>query len=147
MKLNTTRFGEIEIAEEKIISFPLGIPGFIDLKRYVLLDYKDAVKWLHAVEDPDVAFIVTDPFAFFPDYSLKLDDEEESFLGIKNPADVVVLIILTVSENNLTANLKAPIVFNAAELKAEQILIDDERYSFNMPIPGLPTENSKESAK
>ncbi|MCL4492059.1 MAG: flagellar assembly protein FliW [Nitrospirae bacterium] len=143
MKFNTTRFGEIDIDEGKIITFPLGIPGFTELKRYVLLDYKEPIRWLHAVDDPDVAFIVTDPFTLFPDYNLKLDDEEENFLGIKDPAYVVVLVILTASESNLTANLKAPIVFNASNLKAAQILIDDERYSFKAPLPVMPKESSK----
>ncbi len=143
MKFNTTRFGEIDMDEGKIITFPLGIPGFTELKRYVLLDYKEPIRWLHAVDDPDVAFIVTDPFTLFPDYNLKLDDEEENFLGIKDPAYVVVLVILTASESNLTANLKAPIVFNASNLKAAQILIDDERYSFKAPLPVMPKESSK----
>ncbi len=143
MKFNTTRFGEIDIDEGKIITFPLGIPGFTELKRYVLLDYKEPIRWLHAVDDPDVAFIVTDPFTLFPDYNLKLDDDEENFLGIKDPAYVVVLVILTASESNLTANLKAPIVFNASNLKAAQILIDDERYSFKAPLPVMPKESSK----
>ena len=143
MKFNTTRFGEIDMDEGKIITFPLGIPGFTELKRYVLLDYKEPIRWLHAVDDPDVAFIVTDPFTLFPDYNLKLDDDEENFLGIKDPAYVVVLVILTASESNLTANLKAPIVFNASNLKAAQILIDDERYSFKAPLPVMPKESSK----
>ena len=143
MKIQTTRFGEIEINEERIIQFPLGIPGFNELKKYVLLDYKDSIKWLHAADDPDVAFIVTDPFVIFSDYSFSLNDDEEKFLGIGKPEDVVVLVILNVSDTGLTANLKAPIVFNASNLKAAQILVDDERYSFKVPLPSLSQESGK----
>jgi flagellar assembly factor FliW len=134
MKINTTRFGEIDIEEDKIISFPLGIPGFPHLKQYILLDYKDPIKWLHAVDDPDVAFIVAEPFSLFPDYSLTVEDDIEEFLEIKDVGDTVVLVILNVSDNTLNANLKAPLIVNIAKLKAIQIILEDDRYSFRTPV-------------
>ncbi len=140
MKINTTRFGEIDIEEDKIISFPLGIPGFPHLKRYILLDYKDPIKWLHAVEDPEVAFIVTEPFSFFHDYSLTVEDDVEEFLEIKDAGDTVVFVILNVSENALNANLKAPLIVNIAKLKAVQIILEDDRYSFRAPVQSLSKE-------
>ena len=140
MKLNTTRFGEIEVEEDKIIEFPLGIPGFTALKRYILMEYKEPIRWLHAVDDPDVAFIVTDPFAIFPGYTFDMSDEVKDFLGIRDPKDIVVLVIITVEGSSLTVNLKAPIVFNAANFKAAQMLIDNDRYSFKEPFPVLPSK-------
>ena len=134
MKINTTRFGEIDIEEDKIISFPLGIPGFPHLKQYILPDYKDPIKWLHAVDDPDVAFIVAEPFSLFPDYSLTVEDDIEEFLEIKDVGDTVVLVILNVSDNTLNANLKAPLIVNIAKLKAIQIILEDDRYSFRTPV-------------
>lgn len=140
MKVATTRFGEIEIDEGKIITFPLGIPGFPELKRYFLLDYKDPIKWLHAVDDPDVAFIVMDPFSLFPAYSVDIDDEVELFLEIKEPTDTVIFTILTVADTVVTANLKAPIIVNSSNFKAAQILLEDDRYSFKVPLPALPSK-------
>ncbi|MEW5744043.1 MAG: flagellar assembly protein FliW [Nitrospirota bacterium] len=138
MKLKTTRFGEIDVDEGRVITFPLGVPGFPELKRYVLVEYKEPVKWLQSADDPDVAFIVTDPFVIFPDYSITIDDETESYLGIRESKDVVTLTILTVGNNAITANLKAPIIVNSATLKAVQVLLEDERYSFRAPLPPLP---------
>ncbi|HEX8948113.1 MAG TPA: flagellar assembly protein FliW [Dissulfurispiraceae bacterium] len=138
MKLNTTRFGEIEIEESKIIEFPLGIPGFAVLKRYILIEYKEPIRWLHAVDEPDVAFIVTDPFAIFPEYTFDMSDEVKDFLGLKDPKDIVVLVIVTVADNSLTVNLKAPIIFNAANFKAAQMIIDSDKYSFKEPFPVPP---------
>ena len=135
MKLTTTRFGEIEIQEDSILSFPFGIPGFPSLKRFVVIDYKDPIKWLHSVEDPDVAFIVTVPFVLFPEYSFTIKDDVEEFLGIKESSDVVIFAILSVSDNNLMANLKAPLVVNISNKKAVQILLEDDRYSFRVPLP------------
>jgi len=143
VKINTTRFGEIEIEESKIITFPLGIPGFADLKRYILIDYKDPIKWLHAVDDPDVAFIVINPFDLFPDYSVDIQDDVQSFLGIKKPTDLVILNILTVTNQGITANLKGPLVMNSANFQAAQILLDDEKYLFKTPLPALPQESVK----
>ncbi len=143
MKINTTRFGEIEIEENKIITFPMGIPGFADLKRYVLIDYKDPIQWLHAVDDPDVAFIVINPFPIFQDYSVNIQDDVQSFLGIKEPTDLVILNILTVTSQGITANLKGPLVMNSANFQAAQILLDDEKYSFKTPLPALPQESVK----
>ncbi len=140
MKISTTRFGEIEIDEKKIIIFPVGIPGFTDLKRYVLIDYKDPIQWLHAVDDPDVAFIVINPFNMFPDYSLDIKDDIESFLEIKEPKDLVILSILTVTNQTITVNLRGPLVMNSANLKAAQVLLDDDKYSFKTPLPSLPNK-------
>ncbi|MDI6729355.1 MAG: flagellar assembly protein FliW [Thermodesulfovibrionales bacterium] len=146
MKINTTRFGEIEIEENKIINFPLGIPGFANLKRYILLDYKDPIKWLHAVDDPDIAFIVTEPFGLFPDYSLTIEDDVEQFLEITDVAETIVLVILNVADNSLNANLKAPIIVNISKLKATQIILEDERYSFRVPVPSLSTTQQSNRA-
>lgn len=140
MKISTTRFGEIEIDEKKIIIFPVGIPGFTDLKRYVLIDYKDPIQWLHAVDDPDVAFIVINPFNMFPDYSLDIKDDIKSFLEIKEPKDLVILSILTVTNQTITVNLRGPLVMNSANLKAAQVLLDDDKYSFKTPLPSLPNK-------
>ena len=140
MKIKSTRFGELEIDESKIIEFPLGIPGFANLKKYILLDYKDPIRWLHAVDDPDVAFIVTDPFPIFPNYSFDLNDEEERFLEIKGLADIVALVILNASDNTITVNLKAPIIANLSNRKAAQMILDDDRYSFKEPMPSPPQE-------
>lgn len=134
MKLSTTRFGEIEIQEDSIINFPFGIPGFPDLKRFIVIDYKDPIKWLHSVDDPDIAFIITVPFVLFPEYSFTIKDDVEEFLGIKEASDVVIFAILSVSDNNLTANLKAPLVVNISNKKAVQILLEDDRYSFRVPL-------------
>ncbi len=142
MKINTTRFGEVEIDDNKIINFPLGVPGFPDLKRYFLIDYNDPIKWLHAVDDPDTAFITASPFPFFPDYSFAMKDDVETFLEIKKPEDAAIIVILIVADNALYANLKAPIIINSSTLKGVQILLDDERYAFRASLPALHQEEN-----
>jgi len=130
MKVNSTRFGELEIEESNIITFPSGIPGFQDERRFFLLDYKDPIKWLHSADSPELAFIVIDPFVLFPEYEFTVLDEVESLLEIERPEGLLSLVILIFNENRLYANLKAPIIVNADKMKATQIIIDDDRYSF-----------------
>lgn len=135
MKFQTTRFGELDVDESRAIRFPLGIPGFPKAQRFVLLEYRDHIKWLQSLDNADLAFIVTDPFAFFPDYSFVVDDATERFLEVSDPASVVVLVILTVGQNEVTANLKAPIVINSSAFVGVQVLVDDDRYAFKTAFP------------
>lgn len=137
MKIFTTRFGEIDIARDMIIKFPSGIPGHEQLKRYCLLDYKDLLKWLQAVDDPEVAFISTDPFNFFQTYSFQIKDDDESRLGIKAPSDVAVLVFLSLSGNRVTANLKEPVIINSYNRTAARIKLEDACYSTKAVLPGI----------
>ncbi|MFO0753392.1 MAG: flagellar assembly protein FliW [Thermodesulfovibrionales bacterium] len=146
MKITTTRFGEVEAGEDTLIHFPMGVPGFPHLKRFFVIEYRDAIKWLQAVDDGDIAFIVTDPFLLFPDYAFTVKDDVEQFLQIRNPADVVVLVILTVSDEKVTANLRAPLVVNASNRRAFQLLLDDDRYAFRVPLPAPLKESDREAA-
>ncbi|MCI4625392.1 MAG: flagellar assembly protein FliW [Candidatus Magnetoovum sp. WYHC-5] len=127
MRVVTTRFDAVEVDDDKIITFPLGMAGFEDLKRYFLLAHKDPIKWLQAVDDPDVAFIITEPFGLFPDYSFNVHTSVEEFLEVKSVDDILVFVILSVNEGKLTANLRAPIVINFKNMRAAQVLLEDDR--------------------
>lgn len=140
MKIKTRRFGDMEVEENKVYNFPAGIPGFSNLTQFVLVELNEPIKWLQAVEDSDIAFMVTDPFAHFPDYAFQASDEVAKYLDIKNMAEAGILVMLSPAGKKLTANLKAPLVFNVSNRKAMQVLIDDERFSFKAPIPLPPKE-------
>ncbi|HVN25587.1 MAG TPA: flagellar assembly protein FliW [Syntrophorhabdales bacterium] len=102
------------MAEDKVIMFPAGLLGFPHVKRYVLLDYEDTpVKWLQAVDDPDVAFIVMQPTLVAQDYNLALDDATRHTLKLETEEDLAILTIVRVEEGKLLANLKGPLLFNS----------------------------------
>ena len=110
----TSRFGRLEVAEDKVISFPAGLLGFPNIKRYVLLDYEDTpVKWLQAVDDPGVAFIVMEPTLLVEDYAITLDEVTRQALQLETEEDMAVLAIVRVEKGTLFANLKGPLVFNS----------------------------------
>ncbi|MBF0463477.1 MAG: flagellar assembly protein FliW [Nitrospirae bacterium] len=127
IRIVTTRFGTIELESSKVISFPEGILGFPDLKRYVLMDYKDTeIKWLQAVDDPDIAFIVTDPAVLMPGFSIVLDPMTKKFLDLENTEDLLVLVIIRVENGKVIANFLGPLIFNATLMRGVQVVLDKD---------------------
>lgn len=125
IRFETSRFGSLEVNEEKIIYFEEGIPGFPDAKRYILIEYKDThLKWLQAVDDPDVAFIVSEPWVFEPEYSIRLDDYICQSLKVKNESDLVILLIIRVENGNVKPNLQGPLLINADTMLGMQVVLD-----------------------
>jgi len=131
--LKTDRFGELVIDESEIINFPLGIPG-IPFERFIIRECLNPVKWLIAVDDPDVAMLVVSPFKFFPTYGFQLSDEIVSLLRAEKEEDLEIYVALLKYNDGVAANLKSPFVINKNNKLGAQILLEDERYSFKEPI-------------
>lgn len=111
--VNSTRFGELEVPEEAMIEFPDGLIG-VGGSRFALLTREEsgAFKWLQEAERAELALPVTDPFAFFPDYEVRISDAEAERIGIEDPADADVLAIVRAAEalEDFSVNLLAPIL-------------------------------------
>jgi flagellar assembly factor FliW len=121
----TSRFGAIEVQEDRIIRFPVGLLGFPRLNRYVLLDYKDTpLKWLQAVEDPDVAFIVTDPKTIAGEGTITLGDDVVRFLQLERDEDLAVLLVLRVDGDKVVANLNGPLAINSNRMLGVQAVVE-----------------------
>ncbi|MFD7524835.1 flagellar assembly protein FliW [Paenibacillus chitinolyticus] len=138
MIVQSTRFGQIEVLDEKLITFEAGIFGFEDYTRYVSLELnsEESVFYvLQSLEDADLAFIVAEPFLFVPTYEFELPELLKEQLGIKGEEDTKVFGIVTVrSQDNITMNLKAPIVINRNLKKAAQIVLESTGYSIRHPL-------------
>ncbi len=127
IKFFTSRFGSLEVSEDEIILFPEGIPGFRDIKRYILMDYKDTpLKWLQAIDDPDVAFIVIEPFYLIPDYTFSIDESIRAFLDLKDENDLAILVIIRREGDKIIANFNGPLLFNAAKRIGVQVFFDKD---------------------
>ena len=125
VKFRTMRFGELKVEEEKVIHFPHGLLGFGAVKRYVLLDYEETpVKWLQAVDDPDVAFIVMDPTVLVQDYTIPMDDSMRKALQLEEEDDLAVLTIVRVENGKVIANLKGPLLFNSRHKIGLQAILE-----------------------
>lgn len=133
MILKTKHFEEIEVEDSNIITFEDGIPGFEDLSKYVIIENPDRevpFKWLQSVEDPDLAFVIIDPFSFKKDYEFDMPQSAIEKLDIKSHEEISIYAIVVVSKEikELSANLSAPIVINLSNKKGKQVLLDDDRY-------------------
>lgn len=141
MKLYTTRFGDIEIDENKVIKFPSGLLGFPDVKSYIVLDHMNnpdiPFKWLQAVDDPDLAFVVTDPLLFCSDYNRDIDEHDLRELNIAGLDDRCIVVIVTIPHEKpemMTANLQGPLIVNLKTREAKQVVLLGERYPLRYPV-------------
>lgn len=132
MKLRTRQFGEIELAEDSLITFPSGLLGFEALHDFVLLDEPQTapLQWLQSVDDPQLAFTVLDPQLVFADYAPTLSDEDRELLGLAAGEAALVRVMVTVpaDPSEMTANLLGPLLINPASGKGRQIVLHDSDY-------------------
>lgn len=149
MYVTTSHFGEIEISEEDILVFNQGIPGFEDIKSYVLIQVDEGIPfmYLQAIEDSAISFIVTNPFLFFPDYDFQLPEAAGDELGIHSVEQVEVWSIITLNEQmtQATANLLAPIIINKAGRLGKQVVLHDSGYQVRHQIPLADAEETNQS--
>lgn len=138
MKIFTTRFAEIEISEETIISFPNGVLGFPESTNYVLINTDDnsPLKWLQSIDDPALAFVVTNPNLFKPDYVIDAYRKDLKDINVQEAEDVLILVIVTVPNDpaKMTANLKGPILINTQNRMAKQLVIDNNEYEIKFRL-------------
>jgi len=130
--VETKRFGNIDIEEKDIIIIVGGVLGFEGIQKFVLLDHdaETPFKWLQAVDNPELAFVVMEPFIFCPDYQFELSDNDIKEIGLSKPEEAVVLTILVVPEDpkKMSANIKAPIIINQTNKKGKQIVLNNDAY-------------------
>lgn len=133
MKIKTTRFGEIEVDDTKIIEMHREILGFEGLKTFTVISQEDKgpFMWLQSLEDGSVAFVVVNPQAIKPDYEPEISDADAQSLKLAAADDVLMLAIVTIRMDPflVTANLRAPVVINKSLKIARQIVLEDADYS------------------
>lgn len=138
MKLQTTRFGEIEIDPDNIITFNQGLPGFNDQKQFVIIQLEEGspFHFLQAIDEGDLSFIITDPFVFYQDYEFKIPKSAQESLKIKEKSDVAIWTIITILDSLETAtiNLLGPIILNMNEKLGKQIILHDSTYRTKHPL-------------
>lgn len=135
IKLNTSRFGTLEVKEEKVIHFQSGLVGLPNLNRFILIDHKDtALKWLQAIDDPDIAFIVVSPTLIAAEYSLDLDKSVKQYIQLENEDDLAVLVTMRVNGDDVIANFQGPLVINSRAMKGVQVVLDRPGKSYQEVI-------------
>lgn len=140
MNIETTRFGSIDVDPEQIITFPKGIPSFEEYKQYALIPADEAKDnpfyFMQSLEEPDLCFFLLDPFQFFKEYQVELDEPTIADLEITSPEDVLIFTLVTArgSLKDATTNLKGPLVINMKKRIGKQILLDKTGYLIKQPL-------------
>jgi flagellar assembly factor FliW len=138
MRLRTKYHGTRFYKEKDIITFKRGIPGFQNLKKFIIFAAEENKLFyiLQSIEDLSVGIVLVSPFNVVKEYEFELNDDRLKELNIKSEEDVLVLNTVTLSSKleNITVNLKAPLVININEKIGEQIILDDVNYSIKHPL-------------
>ena len=133
-RVNTVRFGDIEVDESKVVHFPQGIPAFEEEHEFLIIPYDETSPYvfLQSLTTPDLAFLMTIPFVFFPDYEFEIDDDSLSKLGIREQEELLIYVLLSLpggKVEKMTANLMAPVIINTTNMQARQVVLDKSRYN------------------
>lgn len=140
MKVNTRIFGEIDIADEKLIRFVNGLVGFPDMVDFALIHDEEkgpgGIAWLQSMQEPQFAMPVMDPLKIKDTYNPKVEDELLKPLGEFGAEDMLVLVTVGIPSDitKMTANLKGPIVINTSTRKACQVIAEGEDCEVKFPI-------------
>lgn len=140
MKIQTSQFGEIELTDDRVLTFTKGIPGFEEMKKYVLLPADESSDspffFLQSIESAELSFFLVDPFSFFPEYDIKLEEQLVERLELEEPTDAIVLSTVSVTGDmkDATTNLKAPIVINNRKKLGMQIVLDNKTYQIKQRL-------------
>ena len=132
-KISTRRFGEIEVAEDKIIKIKGGILGFPEATEYTFIEKEraDPFKWFQSLQFGDLAFALLDPFYFFPGYKVEISKELAEDLEMESIEQTLALVIVVIPEDprDITANLLAPVILNPYKRLGRQIILIDSSYT------------------
>ena len=141
MEVKTTRFGVVEIADDRVIHFPKGLLGFSGQTRFCLLEPGDdaCFFWLQSVDEPSLAFVITDPSLFVPEYSVPIRPEQMVELKLNKLDEAQVFVIVNKVDQTLTGNLQGPLVVNTLTRTGEQMVLAEKRWTTRHPLVKVAT--------
>jgi len=137
MKIETVRFGEIEIDEKLIIHFPDGIMPFGKNLDFVLLveDNDSPTAWLQSLEYPELAFWAAHAAKLFPEHELSLDRHHIKLMQAHDPEHLCVLVIISIQDGQAMANLLAPVLINTEQGVGRQVILSGNMDLVRVAVP------------
>lgn len=135
MVAETKFFGTIDIEDDKIIHFPMGIIGFEGLKNFALIydserEERSNISWLQSMEEPLMVLPVINPMDIVEDYGPIIEDELMKIIGDPADADILIFVSMSIPSDltKMTANLKAPFIINTVDRRAMQVIVENQDY-------------------
>lgn len=129
MQIQSSRFGTLDVHYSDMLFMPQGLIGFETCRHWVLLANEDneEVAWLQSVALSEVALPVISPRRFLPQYKLHVQRRDLEVLQMHQRDKVFVLTVISRTGDSLTTNLKSPIVLNATQRLAIQVVVTDDQ--------------------
>ena len=139
MQIELGRWRLRDLAAGFLLYFPTGLLGFPHHKTYrIEVQHPDMpFRWLQATEDPPVAFAITDPFAFVPDYRVSIQAQDVRDLQVTAAAELLLFVIVTLprqTSHQLTVNLQGPVLVNRVNGWAKQLVLVQGPYHTCHPL-------------
>jgi flagellar assembly factor FliW len=127
-KINTTRFGPVQIGADDVIDFPEGVLGLPSCREWVLLAdmQNESLAWMQSVDRPEIALGVVSPRRFVPGYQMRVARRELEPLKLDEVCAAEVLIVVSRTERSITLNLKAPLVINLTRRLGRQVVTNGD---------------------
>ena len=142
MEIQSSRFGAISVDDDRIMTFPNGLLGFPSYTRFALIQTgeENYFFWLQSVDEPNLAFVVTDPAIFFKDYQVPVREETAQELQLADPAYLQTFVICNKVGDWLTGNLLGPIVVNAQNRLGQQVVLTEKKWTTRQPLLRLAAQ-------
>jgi len=145
------RFGPCTYTEAEVITFPWGLPGFANLRQFLVLSVpgQDGFIWMQSLDEVKVALPLCDPWSLFDDYEAHLPQYAKESLGIGAPDDFCIMCVCVVGKGaaQMTINLLAPVVINLKTRMGRQITLENQTYSVQTPIPRRAVAPAEDAEK
>jgi flagellar assembly factor FliW len=142
MQIQTTRFGRITVAKDRLIEIPKGLLGFPQHTRFALIQTgeENYFFWLQCVDEPELAFVVADPTIFFRDYEVPLRDDVCAELEMSDTSAAQVFVICNRVGDWLTGNLLGPILVNTQNRQGQQVVLTEKKWTTRQPLVQLTAQ-------
>ncbi|UCH91382.1 MAG: flagellar assembly protein FliW, partial [Nitrospirota bacterium] len=130
MTIQTSRFGELEVSEDTLLTFPSGLVGFPAIQHFVVLDVAEDsyYQWFQAIKEPDLALVIIDVHYLDPEFQAQVSDEGLAELEITQGDPILIMAVVTIPSGHpeqATANLRAPLVVNLRTRKGKQLILHE----------------------
>lgn len=129
--------GMVEVPVDVIMHFVAPMWGFAQQDFALLPASRQGIWWFIATGDTPVTFVLADPFVAAPDYGVDINDAEREALALDAEDDALALVLLVMPTRPgeaVTANFRAPLVFNLRERTVMQVVNRDDRHQLAAPV-------------
>jgi flagellar assembly factor FliW len=131
-------FGRLDVPAEALMHFAAPMWGFERHREFALLPAaRKGLWWFISTADTPTTFILADPFVAQDGYGIDLNDSERDQLALHDVNDALALVVVAMPAapgEAVTANFRAPLVFNVAERRVMQVVNRDDRQQLNAVI-------------